>query len=284
MASPDPVTFPPMAPHRESSSPSRSRNASSIFVASSPGQSSIESTSPPENSQRPDRAWKPTVPTFENTTDQVTFLVGSSQKEFKVYRDHALKSSEILFRFFTNPSSSESQTQTMRLPEISPTVFELWIQYIYSPMNANGNRVFPSRLYMQYNESHHPTWKESQEIYEKLFGLWYLADYLCMRTLQNDTMFAIADCVQHITMLPSRYCLDEIDRDLKLDSGRPPKNLLIDLYATGAKFEKDEEIFALWPSRLLARLHSRRSFFESNSFDMDDYMVVEIDRDLEAKV
>ncbi|KAF4634390.1 hypothetical protein G7Y89_g3724 [Cudoniella acicularis] len=170
-------------------------------TAQSPSSSSTTSYSPRTKHKQP-------APNFS----LVTFLVDPEGKEFKVHREFAVYHSPVLSAAF-NSDLIEGQTQTYRLPEVSPGAFTLFVQFIY-----RGNVIAFPILPKIDGETESEIKRRRDDLRisgeRNLVELWVLAEKLLMPPLQNHVM----DVLVHKKLLPT-HCISYIYENTSVNSG-----------------------------------------------------------------
>ncbi|KAF2743674.1 hypothetical protein M011DRAFT_480617 [Sporormia fimetaria CBS 119925] len=157
--------------------------------------------------------------TTTDLTTQCTIHVGTPSTPFTLHSSLLIKNSPYFRAALTGPFQ-ESTTQTITLPDIHPSTFELLVTYLYT------RSISPLPF------------KDSKPAYYTLLHLYILADRLCIESLRNTIVDTIADLADDtnsvLTPSDTRILYEQIPPHA------PIRSLVLDLFA----FKKTDKLLA----------------------------------------
>lgn len=166
----------------------------------------------------------PSLNPYKSFSNTATILVGPQETPFTLHTSILERGSSFFAAAF-NGSFQESQTKTLKLPDIEPKYFEHIALWLYS-----GRLESPPFFY-----------KDGKPTYFTLLDLYGLADRLCLTSMRNALVERIADLAESTNSVPTpsdTYILYETLRETS-----PIRTLILDLFA----YKKTDNLIATHP-------------------------------------
>jgi hypothetical protein len=146
-------------------------------------------------------------------TEEVTVLVGSSEKRFMIHKD-ALVRHSTFFRAAINGGFREAKENLIRLPEINPKEFAIFAHWAYS------NEL----IVMEPQDTGNDKFGRYQRL--RLIRAYILADRLGIVRLQNQSMDNYIESMENFHRTPNRINIASVYEQLPERS--PMRQLMLD--------------------------------------------------------